>query len=477
MSAIPPPKCDCPIAETAPACPSGVARPRMVLATTILASSLAFIDGSVVNVGLPAIGRDLGADGTGVSWIVNGYLLPLSALLLLGGAAGDRYGRRRLLMLGVGLFALASLLCGLAPSLGWLVAGRVLQGMGAAMLMPNSLAILGASFSGAARGRAIGIWASVGAAAGAVAPLIGGWMIDATGWRTIFMINLPIAAAAWYLGRHCLKDERDPVRPVLDLAGAVLASAGLGSLTWGLTQASGANGMHGDAALASGVGVLVLLYFLTVERRAGEQAMLPLALFGSRRFTGLNLLTFLLYGALSALLVLVPFVLIEVHGYSAIAAGAALLPLPVVIAIGSPLMGRIAGNAGARLPLTLGPAIAAAGCLLATRIGGDGSYWSVTLPAMLLLALGMAIAVAPLTTAVLAAVGPQYTGVASGVNSAVARIGGLMATAMLGMVLSAHGPALVAAFHWAALAAALAAFAAGASGFIWLAGESEARPQ
>ena len=472
-----PPACDRSMAEAlSPAASTrapAVSHPRFVLATTILASSLAFVDGSVVNVGLPAIGRSLGAGGAGLSWIVNGYLLPLSALLLLGGAAGDRFGRRRLLMLGVGLFALASLLCAGAPNLGWLIAGRVLQGIGAAMLMPNSLAILGASFSGEARGRAIGIWASVGAAAGAVAPLIGGWLIDVAGWRTIFLINLPIAALALYLGSRCLHDEPNPSQPALDVSGATLASAGLASVTWGLTAASGTKGMGWTAAIAIAFGIACLLGFLAVEKRAGDKAMLPLALFASRSFVGLNLLTFLLYGALGALLVLVPFVLIEVDGYSATGAGAALLPLPIVIALASPTMGRIAGKIGPRLPLTLGPAIAAAGFLLALRIGG-GSYWTATLPAMLVIALGMAGAVAPLTTAVLTSVEARHTGVASGFNSAVARTGGLVATALLGAALSAHGATLLADFRIAALIAAAAALASGVSAFLWLKG-SQAR--
>ena len=467
MSTNLPPACDRPIAEATPACATAPSRPRFILATTILASSLAFIDGSVVNVGLPAVGRSLGAGGAGLSWIVNGYLLPLSALLLLGGAAGDRFGRRRLLMLGVGLFALASLLCAGASTLGWLIAGRVLQGIGAAMLMPNSLAILGASFTGEARGRAIGIWASVGAAAGAVAPLIGGWLIDVAGWRMIFLINLPIAALALYLGSRCLHDDPNPAQPALDVSGAALASAGLASLTWGLTVASGAAGMDWTAALAIGIGVACLSGFLAVEKRVGESAMLPLALFASPSFVGLNLLTFLLYGALGALFVLVPFVLIEADGYSATAAGAALLPLPIVIAIGSPTMGRIAGKIGPRLPLTLGPAIAAAGVLLAMRIGG-GSYWTATLPSMLVIALGMAVAVAPLTNAVLSSVEPKHTGIASGFNSAVARTGGLIATALLGAVLSAHGATLLAAFRITAMVTGAAALAAGISGFIWL---------
>jgi EmrB/QacA subfamily drug resistance transporter len=439
---------------------------RMVLATTILASSLAFVDGSVVNVGLPAIGRDLRASGAGLSWIVNGYLLPLSALLLLGGAAGDRFGRRRLLMLGVALFALASLACVLAPTLGWLVAGRVLQGVAAALLMPNSLAILGASFDGEARGRAIGIWAGVGAAAGAFGPLLGGWLIDVTGWRAMFLINLPIAAAALFLGARCLRDDADPAHPPLDVAGALLASVGLAGLTWGLTVASAEHGVDRTSAAALGAGVVFLCLFLAVQKRRGETAMMPLSLFGSRNFVALNLLTLFLYGALTAMLILVPFVLIEVAGYSATAAGAALLPLPVVIAVGSPAMGRLGAKIGPRLPLVLGCAVMAAGQLLATRIDGAGSYWTTTLPAVLVAALGMAAAVAPLTTAVLSTVGAAQTGIASGFNSAVARAGGLIATALLGVILSAHGGALVAAFHVAVMLSGAAALAAGLFAFV-----------
>ena len=458
--------CDRAMAQASP-CVRADRHPRLILAITILASSLAFIDGSVVNVGLPAIGRSLGADGAGLTWIVNGYLLPLSALLLPGGAAGDRFGRCRVLLLGVALFALASVLCAAAGNLGWLVAGRVLQGIGAALLMPTSLAILGASFEGAARGRAIGIWASVGAAAGAIGPLVGGELIDLVGWRTIFLINLPVAALALLLGARALRDEPDQAARALDLPGAALASIGLASLTWGLTAASAAGGIDRDAALAAGFGALMLALFIGAERRAGAGAMLPLELFRSRSFVGLNLLTFLLYGALGVLLVAVPFVLIEADGYSATAAGAALLPLPVVIALASSTMGRIAVKTGPRLTLTVAPLVVAAGFFMATRIGG-GAYWTSTLPALLVIAFGMAGAVAPLTTAVLGSVDARHTGVASGFNSAVARCGGLIATSLLGLMLAARGASLVAAFHTAAVGAGVAALAAAACAFIWL---------
>jgi EmrB/QacA subfamily drug resistance transporter len=446
----------------------GAAHPRLVLATTILASSLSFIDGSIVNVGLPAIGRGLHAAGGNLSWIINGYLLPLSALLLIGGAAGDLYGRRKLLIIGIALFAAASLVCAAAPDLGWLLAGRLLQGVGAALLMPNSLAILGATFSGEARGQAIGTWAAVGAAGGALAPLLGGWLIDGIGWRSMFFINLPISAAAIYLAARYVADQTNQDRPPLDLAGAGLASAGLAILTWGLTVASSKGGISLKATAGLGGGLALLVLFLIVEKRQGDRAMMPLALFSSRAFIGLTLLTFLLYGALGGVLVLVPYVLIEVSRYSATAAGAALLPLPVVISLTSPAMGRIAARLGPRLQLTVGPMIVAVGFLLAARVGGEGTYWSTTLPAMLVISLGMAGAVAPLTTAVLASVESRHSGIASGFNSAVARSGGLAATALLGVVLAAGGRELISMFKIACWCGAVAAMAAGFSALFWL---------
>jgi EmrB/QacA subfamily drug resistance transporter len=471
MSATPHQGCDRAMAAAAVAAPSGASgtddHPRIVLATTILASSLAFIDGSVVSVGLPAIGRSLNADGGLLSWIVNGYLLPLSALLLLGGAAGDRFGRRRLLVLGVSLFALASAVCALAPSAALLVAGRVAQGVGAALLMPNSLAILGTHFQGEARGRAIGIWAAVGAAAGAIGPLLGGWLVDVTGWRAIFFINLPLALAAILLALRYLPDEDREGGARLDLAGAATASIGLAALTWGLTVATSGAGLQWSSGSGIAVGVALMLLFVRVEQRAGDNAMLPLSLFRSHSFSGLNLMTFLLYGALGALLLVLPFVLIEYDHYSASAAGAALLPLPVVIALASSSMGRLAGKLGPRLPLTAGPLIVAAGFMLAMRIGG-GSYWTTTLPAMLVIAIGMAVAVAPLTTAVLSSVDAGHSGVASGFNSAVARAGGLFTTALLGAVLGAQGAALLDAFHVAALACAVTAVASAGCAYRWI---------
>jgi EmrB/QacA subfamily drug resistance transporter len=465
MSTLPA-QCDRLLADSTPA-RGHAAHPHLVLATSILASSLAFIDGSVVNVGLAAIGHDLDGGGADLSWVVNGYLLPLSSLLLLGGAAGDRYGRRRILLAGIATFALASLLCALAPQLWLLIGGRVVQGVGAALLLPNSLAILGATFEGKARGRAIGIWAAAGAAAGAIGPLLGGWLIDTVGWRAVFYINLPIAALAMLLGWRYVRVPRADKPVALDPAGALLASVGLGCLTWGLAAASADKGVSTASAIAMGAGVLVLLAFLWSERRAGDKAMLPLKLFASGSFSGLNLMTFLLYGALGALMLLVPYVLIQALQYSAKQAGAALLPFPVVLAIGSPIMGKVAGKHGARLPLAIGALLVAGGFLLGMRIGAGG-YATTVLPAILVIAIGMAGVAAPLTTAVLSSVDGSHTGIASGFNSAVARGGGLIATALLGAVLTAQGRALLPPFHLAMAVCAATALASSVCAFVWV---------
>jgi EmrB/QacA subfamily drug resistance transporter len=457
--------CDAAAAQAvAPAGPCG--HPNLVIVTTILASSLAFVDGSVVNVGLPAIGNSFQADAGQLQWVVNAYLLPLSALLLLGGAAGDRFGRRRLLIAGVGLFALASLACAAAPSLPWLLLARFVQGVSAAMLMPNSLAILGQTFSGEAKGRAIGIWAASGAAGGAFGPVLGGWLIDIGSWRYVFLINLPLALGAMALAWIAVPPDRAARGNRLDGIGAVLATAGLGLTTWALTEGS-SRGWSTLVLAALLAGAALLGLFVAAEKRLGDRAMMPLALFGSASFVGLTLLTFLLYGALGGLFVLVPYVLIEAGGYSATQAGAALLPLPLVIALTSPLAGAFAARTGPRLPLTLGPIVVALGFLLALRIGMGANYLTDVLPAMVVIALGMAGAVAPLTTAVLMSVDANHVGSASGFNSAVARSGGLVATALIGAVLAATGPALAGAFGIAAMIGAALCLASALSAW-WL---------
>ena len=443
--------------------------PRLVLTTCILASSLAFIDGSVVNVGLPAIGRSLHADAADLAWTINAYLLPLSALLLLGGAAGDRFGRARLLIVGTALFAVASLACAFAPTLGWLLFGRAAQGVGAALLMPNSLAILGGAFQGEARGRAIGVWAATGAMTGAVGPVLGGWLIDGVGWRAIFWINLPLALGAIILAARYVREPKAEGRPApLDLAGAAFATTALLALTWGLTAGSGREGWGTSSAGAVAAGAALLAAFLYVEGRKGDMAMMPLALFGSTAFAGLTALTFLLYGALGGLLVLLPYLLIAEAGYSATGAGAALLPFALILSATSPLMGALAGRIGGRWPLTVGPIVVAAGFVLLTRIATGADYWTQVLPAVVVIALGMAGAVAPLTTAVLSSVDARHTGSASGLNSAVARTGGLVATALLGGVLAAQGAALVSQAHTAALLGAGLCLAAGLCAWLLL---------
>jgi EmrB/QacA subfamily drug resistance transporter len=443
--------------------------PRLVLATTILASGLAFVDGSVVNVALPTIAQSLNADAAALQWVVNSYLLPLSALLLLGGAAGDHFGRRRLLVAGTAVFALASLACALAPALPALLAARLVQGIGAAMLMPNSLAILGQTFSGASKGRAIGIWAATGAAMGAIGPVIGGWLIDLGSWRAIFLLNLPPACAAIILAwRFVPQDPHGSAYP-LDTRGGILATAGLAALTWALTVGSSTRGWTLGALIAVGMAVLLLAWFLRNEARLGAKAMMPLALFGSKSFVGLTIFTLLLYGALGALLVLLPYVLIKGAAYSGIAAGAALLPLPLILTVSSPAAGALAARIGARIPLSVGPLVVAAGFMLALRINPSTDYWTGVLPMILVIALGMSAAVAPLTTAVLTSVDAAHTGSASGFNSAVARTGGLVATALLGSVLAAEGHLLLVAFHVAMGISAATCVAASLSAFTLLA--------
>ncbi|CAN5307824.1 MFS transporter [soil metagenome] len=445
---------------------AAVAHPRWVLAATILASALAFVDGSVVNVGLPVIGKSLAADTGSLPWIINAYLLPLSALLLLGGAAGDKFGRRVLLIAGVALFALASVICALAPTLAVMLLGRFLQGIGAAMLMPNSLAILGQTFSGEARGRAIGIWASAGAMGGALGPVLGGWLVDLGVWRGIFLLNVPLAAAAIWLALRHVPVDADGSEMPLDITGGLLATLALGGLTWALTVGAGRAGWTPGAIIVGIIAAVLAAVFLVIEQRKGEHAMMPLALFASRSFVGLTLLTLFLYGALGALLTLLPYVLIEAAGYSSTAAGAALLPLPLVLSIVSPKMGAVAGRFGSRRLLATGPVIVAAGFLLALRIGADADYWTDVLPCVVVLALGLSGAVAPLTAAVLGSVDAHHTGSASGFNSAVARTGGLVATALLGAVLAAQGVQLIITFHSALLVAALASLAAALAAFV-----------
>jgi len=462
VSSAPLAPCDCAAAQAARGKPCS--HPGATLAASILGSSLAFIDGSVVNVALPSLDRSLHAGADGLAWLVGAYLLTLSSLTLLGGALGDHYGRRRVFLIGVCLFVAASLVCAAAPGLSIILAGRAVQGIGAALLMPNSLALLGANFEGEAKGRAIGTWAGVGAFASAVGPVLGGWLVEAVGWQSIFLLNIPVGAAAAWLGSRYVPESRDQrARGRFDVLGALLITVGLGLLTWSLTAAAQPNSERGVIAAAGLGGVLLLAGFVWVEMRRGEAALMPLYLMSDPSFVGITLLTFFLYAALGGLIVLLPFVLIRAEDYSPIAAGAALLPVPLLIALGSRAMGRVASRIGGRWLLGGGALIVAAGLALYTRLGAGGGYGAEVLPATLLVAAGMAICVAPLTTTVIGSVDADHVGAASGFNSAVARIGGLIATALLGFVFVEQGTpdGLLQTAHIAALAGAATAVVAG----------------
>ena len=345
-----------------------------------------------------------------------------------------------------------------------LLAARAVQGVGAAMLMPNSLSILSHAFAGEAKGRAVGTWAAVGAIAAAVGPPLGGWLVDAVGWRAIFYINLPVAAAAVALALTAVEESGTGERP-LDWTGAVLATAALGALTWALTLWSSQRVMAMPAWIALGVGIVTLALFVILEHRRGGNAMMPLDLFAGRAFVGLTAYTFLLYGALGGLIVLLPYVLIQAEGYSPLQAGLALLPFSIAIGAGSRVMGGLTERIGPRWPLTIGPSVVAGGFAALLLVGDGGSYWTSVLPGMILIAGGMACAVAPLTTAVLSTVDDDHAGTASGFNSAIARTGGLIATAGSGAVIAAGGADLIAAFRVAALAGSALAVGAAVSAF------------
>ena len=443
--------------------------PRATLAATTLGSSLAIIDGSVVNVALPAMAENLQMDPSILPWIVTAYLLPLGALTLLGGALGDHFGLRRWFHLGLTAFTVGSVACAAASSAAWLLGARGLQGLGAAVLLPNSLAILGSSFAGEARGRAIGTWAAAGALAAALGPIVGGWLIDSVGWRMIFLLNVPIAAGAGYLSWNYVAERKESRRAApLDVAGAALATLSLGLLTWSMTAASERNAAPVWPWTAALTGCALLAAFLWLEHRLKDRALMPLAMFAAPTFAGLNLLTFFLYGSLGGLIVLLPFFLIKIGGWPAVAAGAALLPVPVLIGSGSRFMGQVASRRGARMPLTVGSGLVAIGLALYCRISMHGfDYWPDVFLPTFLVAAGMGACVAPLTTAVMTCVSADQVGLASGFNSAVARIAGLIATALLGFVFArqASADSFMIGFRAAALIGAVSAALAAASAF------------
>jgi EmrB/QacA subfamily drug resistance transporter len=443
---------------------------------SVAASSLSFIDGSILNVALPAIREGTGAGAAEVQWVVNIYTLPLAALILLGGALGDHHGRRLWLVIGTALFGVGSLVCAVSGSLEPLLAGRALQGIGAGLLLPNSLALLNGVYEGEARGQAIGTWAAAGAIAAAIAPLIGGWLVENVGWPSIFWINLPLVAAAIAVALTRVEEVREPEKARLDVVGALLATLGLGAATYGLTLWSQEFTLTRMATIGLAVGAVLLIAFVLWERRLGDKAMVPLSLFENRCFSALNLMTFLLYGAMGGSFLLIPYVLIEAGGYSPIEAGLSLLPMSILLGLASPLMGKLAVRLGPKIPLTIGPVVVGAGLLLATRISQDQAYWTHVFQAILVMSVGMALAVAPLTSTVLAAVDKHQTGMASGLNSAVARIGGLIVVALLGAVLMGSGKALLAPFATALLAMAIVAALGGVASFFGLSGQWKRNP-
>jgi len=412
---------------------------RWVVAAAVLGSGIAFLDATVVNVALPAIGEDLDTGLSGLQWVLDGYLLTLSALLLLGGSLGDMYGRRRLFVAGLVAFTAASLLCGLAPNVGFLILARAVQGVGGALLVPGSLSLISASFRPEDRGRAVGAWSGLAGVVTAVGPFAGGWLVDAVSWRLVFLVNVPLAAVAALITVRHVPESRDPTagrRP--DLPGAALVTIGLAGIVYALIEGSAHGSLTPALAGVGAVGVAALVAFPFVEARH-DHPLVPLSIFRSRQFVGANATTLAVYAAFGGALFLVALELQGQLGYSALEAGAALLPITLLLVTLSSRMGRWAHQTGPRLPMTAGPAVVGAGLFLASFVGPGDRYAAGVLPAVLVLGLGMAVTVAPLTAAVMASVDGHHVGVASGFNNAVARVGGLLAVAVLPAVAGLGG--------------------------------------
>jgi EmrB/QacA subfamily drug resistance transporter len=411
-----------------------------VLAATVLGSGMAFLDGTVVNVALPAIGDDLGAGLSGLQWTLDAYLLTLGALLLLGGALGDRYGRRRVFEVGLVAFTAASLLCGVAPTLGTLVAARAVQGIGGALLVPGSLALLSASFAPEDRGAAVGAWSGLAGAFSAIGPFLGGWLVDAVSWRLVFLINLPVAALTLAIVRAHVPESRDPAAGAggrLDLPGAVAVTIGLAGVVFALIEGT-VHGVSAPVATAAAVGVAALAAFPLIERNRPDP-LVPMELFRSQQFSGANATTFAVYGAFAGALFLFVVLLQQEMGYSALEAGSAMLPVTLLLLVLSSPAGRLAQRVGPRLPMTAGPMVAGAGLFILSGVGPGTSYVTGILPGVVVFGVGLALTVAPLTAAVMAAVDERHLGVGSGVNNAVARVAGLLSVALLPLAAGLSG--------------------------------------
>ena len=428
------PPCD-PAQIQAAACAHSTNAGTWILAVTILGSSMAFIDGTVVNVALPVLQSDFHAGLSQVQWVIEAYALFLTALVLVGGSLGDQYGRRVTFGLGVVIFCVASGWCGLSPSIHSLIVARAVQGVGAALLVPGSLSLLSAAYPEAERGRAIGTWSGFSGLTAAVGPVLGGWFVQKLSWRWAFFINIPFGIAVLLLlFLHATKLAENRTQRHLDWLGAAIATLSLGGLVYGLLEASSSGPAQPMATTAAIAGAVGMALFIFIESK-GKAPMMPLDVFHSRNFTGANLLTFLLYGALSGALFFVPFNLIQVQRYSPLQAGSALLPFVFIMFLLSRWAGGLVTRWGSRLPLSVGPVIAGVGLALFAAPNIGGSYWKSFFPPVLILGLGMSISVAPLTTTVMDSVAPNRSGAAAGINNAVARLAGLLAIAALGLAM------------------------------------------